>query len=392
MNARWLAGAGEGEAIRLLLGRPWLEGAQAALVLRHLAAVRAFFQGTLRWPVAVEGGAVRLKKSPPVREWLAPLMEAPVASWFWLAVAALYTLPPWIRASDVVAACRQAAGQADEPVTGSATEVRHLREALGELRRRGIVSGRHNWLENLTGEEADAVWLRVDHARLLLVMANVPPLDAWGRWGEDPVADPEAWVGACDRPVDAATRVLRRLVDDTAVLWGDLDAVEAQWLRECLHTRVAETAEVLGLVLEVRSEGVALVAEAGEGLPGTGPALRFPLPGTAHHAALLVRDFVLASEAQPHAPWPGWRGRCEGDVLGELRRLALVHIGWSQELRSRPARLLAEVRALWEGLGLLRVRSGGSAMWWMSPVSARWDRPLTPVDALPFHGQNQPPA
>ncbi|MFE7529246.1 DUF2398 family protein [Kitasatospora sp. NPDC057542] len=370
------------EACRLLMRRPWLwsgrDDAAIEAVHRFEDEVRSLVRD-LQWRLVVEPDTVRLSKSPPLRSGERLLFEASVCLWMWLCVAAIEQLPFVTRTADLVSGAREVAGEAEIVCTGSLEELRRLRCGIEMLCERGVVEVLDGTLEELEDPDVSAL-LKLRHDRMLWLVANAGPLHADGTWMVDPLAEPREWIEGCAAEAGTGARVLRRLVDDTVVHWADLSLPEAHWLRTQLDGKVAEVAEALGMWVEERAEGVALV------LDGEHAALQghsFPQRGTLQHAAVLTRDYVLASGRTDGAgcPGPGWRAVAAESVGEQLARWARTHRWWSDAYRFNIPLLVLEVRKFWTRLGLLRVACGYIDTWWLSPATARWAGPCPMVSA-----------
>ncbi|MFE0457795.1 DUF2398 family protein [Kitasatospora sp. NPDC058965] len=367
---------GAGEVCRRLLARPWLlsgrDDAAIEAVHRFEEQVRSLARA-LEWRLVIEPDTVRLLKSPPerLRERTWPVAEE--CRWMWLAAAAIDRLPPMVTTAHLVAAAREAAVEIGFTVTGSRHELQETRRGLEMLQARGVIEVREGTLEELEDRHRCAL-LRLHHERTLFLIANAELMGEDGAWVVDPAADPGEWIERCAPPASTGARVLRRLVDDTVVYWSDLSVSESYWLREQLDDQVAQAAELLGLGVEERAEGVALVLSSEHaGVQGHG----FPLHrGTVQHAAVLVRDFALTGGRTDGAgcPGPGWLALTPQAVEEQLARCARTHLWWSGAYRSDIAQLAGEVRLLWQQLGLLRITTGYTDTWWFSPAAARWAR------------------
>jgi len=153
-------------------------------------------------------------------------------------------------------------------------------------------------------------------------------------------------------------RVRRLLVEEPAVLADDLDGEQWAWLRQSQRREARALADLTGLELEVRAEGVAALDPQEE---LTDEA--FPRTGTVGHAALLAvselarrlrpetvhRDDAISSVPVP----PG--------MLDEV--VAALHerhgSRWKQEYLEQPARLARDVEELLVAVGLLRRTDSG---------------------------------
>lgn len=170
------------------------------------------------------------------------------------------------------------------------------------------------------------------------------------------IDDPDEVVRVAAEPVvgaGARHRVRRLLVEEPAVLAGDVDDESWAWLRQSQRREARTFGELFGLELEIRAEGVAAVDPRDE---LTDEA--FPRVGTLGHAALLAIG-ALASELRPAAVA---RDEVVSTVavpegrLGELVvELTSRHAArWSNEYVDHPDRLLRDVEDLLVAMGLLR--------------------------------------
>ncbi|MGH9148935.1 MAG: TIGR02678 family protein, partial [Acidimicrobiales bacterium] len=153
-------------------------------------------------------------------------------------------------------------------------------------------------------------------------------------------------------------RVRRLLAEEPAVLAGDVDDESWAWLRQSQRREARAFAELFGLELEIRAEGVAAIDPRDE---LTDEA--FPRAGSLGHAALLAvselarrlapdgagRDDVAASVAVPD----GMLDEVVGELLGRHRRR------WKQDYVDHPERLPRDVEELLVALDLLRRGAGG---------------------------------
>jgi uncharacterized protein (TIGR02678 family) len=376
-------------ALRRLAARPWLvtdrDDDAIAAVRRNLAAVRAALT-RLGWVLVLERDLVRLRKTPPSRRaaYAATGPSPLTCAWFFLLVAAAEAMPRRIGIGQLVAAARQAAAEADVPVTGELSERRAIVGALRMLDDRGVVQKLDGDLEGFVHDEHAPVLLAVHHTRLLHVIANFVATESGAESPADPVADPEAWLELIEREPNAALRMRRRLVDDTVVHAVDLDDAEANWLsRRVRGDDGGPLAESFGLHLERRTEGAAFVVPEGAFRhPHELGPLPFPAPGTVAHAALLLCGVAAKIGSDDGGPGSGWKGVGEKAVADALDALAAEHSsGWRRELTESPrARLLEEVRDLLLGNDLARL-ADDSLTWWFSPVTGRWSPPIeTPID------------
>ncbi len=92
--------------------------------------------------------------------------------------------------------------------------------------------------------------------------------------------------------------LVRRLLDDPVVYYGELSADELAYLHSQRATLVQEIHEATGLVAEVRAEGIAMVDRR-----GTLSDLALPEEGTDGHLALLLAEYLAErARSAPGAP------------------------------------------------------------------------------------------
>lgn len=152
--------------------------------------------------------------------------------------------------------------------------------------------------------------------------------------------------------------VRRLLVEEPAVLVDDVDDDAWDWLRQSQRREARAFADLIGLELEIRAEGVAVIDPRDE---LTDEA--FPRGGTLGHAALLAvselarrlrpeaaaREAVVGTVAVP-------AGLLDDVVAGLLERHGSR---WKQDYVDRPERLYRDVEDLLVAMGLLRRTPGG---------------------------------
>lgn len=82
-------------------------------------------------------------------------------------------------------------------------------------------------------------------------------------------------------------RVTRRLLDDPVVYFDDLEAAELEYLNKQRGRLLRRVEDAVGLVAEVRAEGIAMLDERGDVTD-----LEMPKDGTEGHFTLLVAEFL----------------------------------------------------------------------------------------------------
>ncbi|GAA1947540.1 DUF2398 family protein [Kitasatospora viridis] len=349
-------------AARLLLARPLVtaDGPQAAaltLIHRHAQWLTERFAELLGYRLIVGAGFARLVKAE-----LGPGADRPLlldgtagtpARYAALAVTlCAVLLGPDRWAPDQLAArsaelCAEGAIPVDGPELAAA--VRQLTEwrVLVELPER---------------------WCGVDQELAAALAAACRP------------AQPE------DPPVPRTTipvAVRRRLAETPVLLVQELTALEREWLWESREREAELFADFLGLVAEIRAEGVALLDPAGELTD-----LRLPGPGPLAEAALVLVE-RLVEELRP-APEPAapvgvpiaealidgilgdvadeWHPEEQGPELGEEAERRRAHLADRAAFRR-------EVLGLLHRAGLIApapASAGGRGGWLLLAPAARY--------------------
>jgi uncharacterized protein (TIGR02678 family) len=300
-------------AVRALLMRPLLLAGRdddtLMLVRRHAEWLATFFRDELGWTLHHGTEIVRLAKTPgrvdDPRRGLRDRRGEP------------FTRRRYVLLALAMAALARADRQTTlHQVAEDVVLLSNGDEALGEASfhfaletqadRRDLVAAiawllDHGVLQNVDGQEEgfvrhrekDALY-RVDHEALSRIPTwRVPPslvhatedeARLWALLGEP--AEAEA------SEAQRRHRIARRVVDDPVVYYDDLDEAHARYLMAVRGTILRRLAEALGLELESRREGVALVDAACQ---LTDRAL--PEEGTEGHVTLLLAEF-LATHAE----------------------------------------------------------------------------------------------
>jgi uncharacterized protein (TIGR02678 family) len=146
-------------------------------------------------------------------------------------------------------------------------------------------------------------------------------------------------------------RLARRLLDDPVSYYDELTEAEHQYLSSQRGPMAARLGEAVGLVPELRAEGLALIDADGdlsdEQLPAT---------GTDAHATLLLAEYIARAARKDAAGWHS------GAELAAYLRQAADEYGhyWRKDAREPGAEtaLAAQAVARLEALGLVRRREG----------------------------------
>jgi uncharacterized protein (TIGR02678 family) len=350
------------EALRLLLQHPLItaDGRHAAgfaLVRRHRDALARDVRQMLGYRLVVEAGFARLFKAGLGPEGARPLRRTSGAPFsprayanLSLCCAVLLTGRQQVLLSWLVEEVRQAATEAglakgdDTPAAR-----RDLTAALRHLVDLGVLIEDDGTVSSLADDaEAEALlFVRRDLVRQLLAV----PLRE--------VGSPDELVELAAQPALSGGprhRVRRLLVEEPAVVAGDVDDESWAWLRQSQRRESTILGEATGLDLEIRAEGVIAIDPSDELTD-----VEFPRGGSLGHAALLALAELVrvcrptrAVEPTPWVPVP------DGTLAAVVDDLLARHGSkWRNEYVEQPARLLADVEELLLAMRLLRRRAGG---------------------------------
>ncbi len=352
------------DALRLLLRYPLVtaDGPHAEtfrLVRRHRDDLSRDARQLLGYRLVVESGFARLYKAGLGPNRARPLRRASGApfsprtyAYLALCCSVLLTGRQQVLLSGLVDDVRNAAVEAGVDLGGDSHADRQaFVAALRQLVAWGVLvedEGTVGAFADDAGAEA-LIFVRRDLVRHLLAV----PLRE--------VEDPDELVRLAAEPglgTGARHRVRRLLVEEPAVLADDVDEESWTWLRQSQRREARTFAELFGLELEIRAEGVAAIDPRDELTDET-----FPRGGTLGHAALLAVSELagrLRPEAVPRDEVVGTVPVPEGtldEVVAAL--LAQHHPRWKQEYVGHPERLAGDVEDLLLAMGLLRRGTDG---------------------------------
>ncbi|MDA8316736.1 MAG: TIGR02678 family protein [Actinomycetota bacterium] len=322
------------------------------LIRRHEAVLGHWFAQRLGYRLQVTADTARLSKATyvPERRPLRtstgrPLHQLELVTLV-LVLGATIAGPPVVSLRDLVDLVRSVAAEAEVSLPADATGRRAFVTSLRWMIDQGLASELHARVDAyVEDEDADAVLQLVPDR---IAMLPLPAMSAFGDAEE-----------LCARPArqDALRQWLRsRLVEDP-VLYRD-DLTEDEWgeLRRRIGEEERYLEEMFGLLLEVRSEGVAAIDPAGS-LSGRA----FPAGGTVGHAALLLIEALRgASPCGPataplHEQW--WTLE---EIAAQLQPLCVAHATrWANDLVQSPDRLARAVVDLLLDVRLAEERGGG---------------------------------
>ncbi len=289
-------------AARLLLAHPLIasDGPHAdlfPLIRRHADWLGKRFQQVLGYRLLVDSSYARLFKAG-LGAGSGHRLERSTGTPFTphtyaclaLALSVLVTAPEQMLLSHLVADIRAAAADAGIELeeTGRAAGKRTLVAALRQLVDWGVLIETEGHVTALAQEAGGEALITIDRELARVVVAG--PLSQ-ARDGADLVrraADPSFG--------GPRTYVRRMLVETPVVHLDELTDAERDWLRTRQRREAQAFSELLGLEMEIRAEGVALVDPEEEltdlHLPGT---------GTVAQAALLLAE-RLVERLRPQEP------------------------------------------------------------------------------------------
>lgn len=324
------------------------------LIRRHEAVLGHWFAQRLGYRLQVTADTARLSKATyvPERRPLRtssgrPLHQLELVTLV-LVLGATIAGPPVVSLRDLVDLVRSAAAEAEVLLPVDATGRRAFVTSLRWMIDQGLASELHARVEAYADDEdADAVLQLVPDR---IAMLPLPAMSTFGDAEE-----------LCARPArhDALRQWMRsRLVEDPVLYREDLTEDEWAELRRRISEEERYLDEMFGLLLEVRSEGVAAIDPAGN-LSGRA----FPAGGTVGHAALLLVEALRGASAyggatvHPHEQW--WT---LPEIAAHLQPLCAAHASrWATDLVQSPERLARAVVDLLVDVRLAEERHDGQA-------------------------------
>jgi uncharacterized protein (TIGR02678 family) len=160
--------------------------------------------------------------------------------------------------------------------------------------------------------------------------------------------------------------VRRKIIENPVVMLDELTDAEVAWLRQDQRREAQILERNLGLILEIRAEGVAAIDPTDELTD-----VHFPGDGTRAQAALLTVS-TLATELRPGAASGALAATVpHGAVASVVGDLVEQHGSrWAKEYVDHRERLTADVTELLTGVGLLRRGADGAQE--LTAVAARY--------------------
>lgn len=235
---------------------------------------------------------------------------------------------------------------------------------LGRLAELGILNRRtsdetllRQWEEDGTGVGAG---FEVDRDALLqftdpytVELALAPP-------------QPDAGAGEAARLHTRRQRLLRILVEDTALLYADLHPLDAEYARAQRSWLAGQAADMTGGAVEIRAEGM-LLRLPDDRAVSSAVTPPFPAATAGRWFALKVLDAATAGRDPDESGRVMLTGAQVDAVLARV--YADNFQALTKELRESPARLRPAVQPILAGLGLVRADGDG---WAVLPVAGRF--------------------
>jgi uncharacterized protein (TIGR02678 family) len=185
-----------------------------------------------------------------------------------------------------------------------------------------------------------------------------------GRPGEGDGDDDES-----SRIHTRSQRLLRVLVEDTALLYADLHPLDAEYARGQRSWLAGQAADMTGGTVEIRAEGM-LLRLPEDRLSTSAVTSAFPAATAGRWFALKVLD-ACAAEGGPDES--GRITLSGAQVDGVTERVYTANFGaLTMEVKESPARLRSVVERILVGLGLIRTTGDG---WIILPVAGRYRDP-----------------
>jgi hypothetical protein len=349
------------QCARVLVRRPLvrpdgLDGQLLPLIYRHRHVLQSLFSGYLGYPLLVERRFARLYKRLDGEVGRGMRGFTPrTYVYLTLTLAALVDAGRQILLSQLIADVRGAAAEAEITVSEELVELRALSSALRHLVDLGVLEETEGNVASVAHGQSGEALITVSLELLGLVMARTgisQPPEPGGLSPGRPAAS-----------LDDGVLARRRLVEDPVVLYCDLPAREAEYLRVHQRQEGFWLDRYFGLQAEARSEGIAVVDP-----DGYLTDLPFPAGSTVARMALLA--LASLTEAAPSAA-DGLRPITSGQVRDACAALCERYsAAWAKEEVANIERLATRVTDMLAQAGLARRVGDGGVL--LSPAASRW--------------------
>ena len=171
------------------------------------------------------------------------------------------------------------------------------------------------------------------------------------------------------RAATRSQRLLRTLVEDTALLYADLHPVDAEYARGQRTWLAGHAADMTGGAVEIREEGMLL--RLPEDRPASAAAtVAFPVATAPSWFALKMLDASTTGRTPTES---GVIALARTEIEAVAERVFVDNFGaLTIALKESPARMLAVVERILVGAGIIRTTNDG---WTILPVAARYRDP-----------------
>jgi uncharacterized protein (TIGR02678 family) len=346
---------------RVLLRRPLVrsggpDGELLPVMYRHRHVLQRLFAVYLGYQLHVERRFARLHKTPDAGTGRG-ISEFSSRSYAYLALtlAALVEAGRQLLLSQLVSDIRGAAAEAGIAVSDERVELRALSLALRHLVDLGVLEETEGTVVSVAHEHSAEALITVDMELLGLMAARLRFIDP----RPQDITSPRA----ATVTQDVGILSHRRLVEDPVLLYSDLPADEAEYLRAHQREESYWLDRYFGLQAETRSEGIAVIDP-----DGYLTDLPFPAGSTVARMALLALEPLTGMSASSARGWYLVTERQVRDVCADL--CDLYPRAWAKAESSNIDALASRVTDMLLKTGLA-CRAGDRQVA-LSPAANRW--------------------
>jgi uncharacterized protein (TIGR02678 family) len=346
---------------RVLLRRPLVrsggpDGELLPVMYRYRDVLQRLFDVYLGYQLRVERRFARLHKRPDAGAGRG-ISEFSPRSYVYLALtlAALVETGRQLLLSQLVSDIRGAAAEAGISVSDERIELRALSLALRHLVDLGVLEETEGTVASVAREHSAEALITVDMELLGLMATRLRFIDPRSR----DITSPQAATVARDVGILSH----RRLVEDPVLLYSDLPADEAEYLRAHQREESYWLDRYFGLQAETRSEGIAVIDP-----DGYLTDLSFPAGSTVARMALLALEPLTGTSARTAQGRYLVTGHQIRDVCADL--CVRYPKAWAKAERSNIDALASRVTDMLLQTGLADRTSDGQVT--LSPAADRW--------------------
>jgi len=352
------------QCARVLLRRPLLrpdgpDGQLLPAMYRHRHILQTLFSSYLGYPLLIERRFARLYKrldGQPGRGINGFTPRTYV--YLTLTLAALVEVGRQVLLSQLVADVRGAAAEAGITVSEEFVELRALSSALRHLVGLGVLEETEGTVASVAHGRSGEALITIDLELLGLVMT---------RTGLTGPPEPDNLSQAEGRPttsVGDGILARRRLVEDPVVLYCDLPARQADYVRAHQRQEGFWLDRYFGLQAEARSEGIVVIDP-----DGYLTDLPFPAGSTVARMALLALTPLMEASTSAMEGRYLVTDRQVRDVCAGLRER--YPAAWGKDEVSNVERLATRVTDMLAQVGLACVTDDNNVL--LSPAASRWE-------------------